>query len=177
MGEFFKPWWRKIGVVTLLMACTFMGLWIRSRHITDTLTFRIEESSTRQCLTTSQQGLKWTRRSGSGQYVVNPEFMNISWSSDDSQYAEDYRPLNDGWDIDWNWQYCGFQFGEYYLGSSSKLEHAADDMTPQLTLVFARLVLWNVPYWSIVIPLTPLSAFLLLSKPKKSTQKKNGEPI
>ena len=33
-----------------------------------------------------------------------------------------------------------------------------------------------VPYWSIIIPLTALSAFLLLTKPRKSTPKKITEP-
>jgi hypothetical protein len=35
----------------------------------------------------------------------------------------------------------------------------------------------GVPYWIITIPLTILSAFLLLSKPRPSTPKKTPEPI
>ena len=35
----------------------------------------------------------------------------------------------------------------------------------------------KIPYWSIVIPMTALSAFLLLSKPRKSTPKETTEPI
>ena len=35
---------------------------------------------------------------------------------------------------------------------------------------------WVIPYWSIVIPLTLLSAYLLLSKPHNSTPKKITEP-
>ena len=35
---------------------------------------------------------------------------------------------------------------------------------------------WKVPYWSVVIPLTLLSAFLLLTKPHQSTPKKCTEP-
>ena len=34
-----------------------------------------------------------------------------------------------------------------------------------------------VPYWSIVVPLTFLSAFLLLTKPRKSSPMKITEPI
>jgi len=36
---------------------------------------------------------------------------------------------------------------------------------------------WDMPYWSLVTPLTAISAFLLLSKPCKSTQKKLTDPI
>jgi len=35
MGEFFKGLRRRIGIVTLLMACVFMGGWIRSPHHCD----------------------------------------------------------------------------------------------------------------------------------------------
>ena len=33
MREFFKPWRRKIGVVTLVMACVLMAGWVRSEMI------------------------------------------------------------------------------------------------------------------------------------------------
>jgi len=35
---------------------------------------------------------------------------------------------------------------------------------------------WSVPCWSIVWPVTLLSAFLLFTKPRKWTPKKNTEP-
>jgi hypothetical protein len=35
MGDFFKPWRRRIGVVTLVMACAFMGWWVRSQFYYD----------------------------------------------------------------------------------------------------------------------------------------------
>jgi len=31
MAEFFRGWKRKVGVVTLILACLFMGGWLRSR--------------------------------------------------------------------------------------------------------------------------------------------------
>src|SRR4051812_21970080 len=39
MGEFFKGWRRKLGVVTLVMACGFIGPWVRSLYIMDTFAF------------------------------------------------------------------------------------------------------------------------------------------
>ena len=35
MGEFFKGWRRKVGVLTLVMACMFMAVWIRSSLVID----------------------------------------------------------------------------------------------------------------------------------------------
>ena len=35
MGDFFKPWRRKIGVVTLLMACVFAAGWVKSFSTVD----------------------------------------------------------------------------------------------------------------------------------------------
>jgi hypothetical protein len=36
MGQFFKGWRRKVGAVTLLTACMFMGAWFRSSVVADT---------------------------------------------------------------------------------------------------------------------------------------------
>jgi len=41
MGNFFHGWRRKTGVVTLIMACMFMGGWIRSLSETDVFTLPI----------------------------------------------------------------------------------------------------------------------------------------
>jgi hypothetical protein len=35
MGEFFKGWRRRVGVVTLVMACVFMAGWVRSQSFGD----------------------------------------------------------------------------------------------------------------------------------------------
>ena len=35
MGGYFKPWWRKMGVLTLVMACMFAAGWVRSIYVAD----------------------------------------------------------------------------------------------------------------------------------------------
>ena len=37
MGDFFKLWRRKIGLLTLVMACAFMVAWIRSTITYDSI--------------------------------------------------------------------------------------------------------------------------------------------
>jgi len=41
MGEFIKPWRRKFGVLTLMMACMFAAGWVRSLTLFDYITFPI----------------------------------------------------------------------------------------------------------------------------------------
>ena len=49
--------------------------------------------------------------------------------------------------VDWDWQWCGFGSGHVPSGA----------------------YLWVLPYWSIVVPLTLLSGYLLLSRPSLQT--------
>jgi len=42
MGESFKGWRRKIGVVTLVMACAFAAAWNRSRNTFERVRFDME---------------------------------------------------------------------------------------------------------------------------------------
>src|SRR6266700_4979357 len=39
MGDYFKPWRRKLGVVTLLLACVFVAGWVRSLSTFDSIAF------------------------------------------------------------------------------------------------------------------------------------------
>ena len=45
MGEFFKGWRRKAGVVTLVMALAFLGVWARSFRKVDNLVLAFGEIS------------------------------------------------------------------------------------------------------------------------------------
>ncbi len=99
MGEFFKGRKRKVGVVTLVMACLFMGGWVRSYSNCDSI-----RVSYNRCLA-SYEGV-------------------ISMNQ----------------------------------------------------IHFSPCTYWSFSYLYIVLPLTLLSAYLLLSKPRKSTQTKTAPP-
>jgi hypothetical protein len=72
---------------------------------------------------------------------------------------EEPHPLN-GDEADWNWRFIGFGSGtdKVAAGNSS---HAH--------------FFWTIRYWSIVIPLTIISLWLLLSQPRSSNQMKISE--
>ena len=64
--------------------------------------------------------------------------------------------------LNWRWKWRGFGF---YEGSIDDGDNGY------------WMNCLQIPYWSIVVSLTAVSAFLLISKPKTSTQKKTSEPV
>lgn len=118
MGDYFKPLRRKIGVVTLVVACMFAATWVRGFVRCDLFNLP------------NQLAIANDRKTLS---LVKPRRMPHGWGI--TNFSSQYRVWNG----------------------------------VELVPVFV------VPYWSIVITLTLLSAWLLLSKPRATTQKKNRE--
>ena len=113
MGDFFKPWRRKIGVLTLVMACFVAAGWVRSFVVEDNFGDII-----------SQNGVikKVEYRSTAGLIVLDNNGNVLSQTIDTSPTSWE-EPV------------------------------------------------WRIPYWWIVIPLTLLSAWLLLGKRRMAKQK------
>ena len=73
-------------------------------------------------------------------------------------------PPIDPWEsfkVDWKWDCAGFHFGSGTITRGTRK---------------LKCEQYIVPYWSIVVPLTLLSAYLLLTKPRLSTLKKIVAP-
>jgi len=130
MGEFFKGWRRKVGVVALVMACVAMGGWVRSFYVAESI---------------------FVTKNRSGFRVLSIEGTLHCQRFDDpnSYYPNVYQsyPLTQGQfvPVEWAW--------------TSKQYHIR-----------------QIPHWSIVLPLTLLSAYLLLVKPRVAKPKKAVEP-
>jgi len=161
MGDYFRGWRRKTGVVTLLMALVSVGGWVRSYALMDELWFTEDPSPTQIFIESCAGRLRLF-------YVAcNQEITggNIYfWRSGSFEPA--YRNFS-GWGnpiiFDWRWQFLGFDVGRGQ-------EETSPPSVSKVSFMF-------IPYWSIVIPLTLHSAYLLLSKPRKSTPTKITEPI
>ena len=122
MGEFFKGWRRKAGLVTLAMALLLTVAWMRSRFTYDAIAFDI--GSQQQLIISIEDSITW-------------------WSFPDE--------IDDG-----NWVSI----------SPSEWTEAADDFAEvQAKLGFRE---WIVPVWCMVLPLTLLSAWLILGKTRHS---------
>ena len=156
MGDYFKPLRRKIGVVTLLLACVFMAGWVRSQTIKDEFTINRIEGVFHH-LTSNCSRLAWktvTIRNPKTHRYISP-FYFARPADVDHLYRGRISP--EAWK--WRWQFWGFEFGRF----TSSLSH--DEK------------IYVVPYWSITVPLTLLSFWLLLLKPSKSTSNKFTDPI
>ena len=144
MGGFLKPWRRKIGVVTLLMACAIGAAWVRSLSVIDGISFAT--------------GIEMTES-----VVSAGGFVSLQTKCDretvQTTFERNTIPLPDGFDgfnhpaMKWRWRCCGFGVGEI----------------PAEVYDGAMITMRVIPYWSIVIPLTALSASLLLSKSRPAT--------
>ena len=152
MGTFFLGWRRNLGIVTLVMALMFTGGWIRSLSVDDSINFP-SGKSTFHTISSDQNDLIWMAWSG-------PDFVPDRFPG----FYESYVPLHSNNDPfggnhpERDWHAFGFRFAE----------------SPSDTLAFR---VWMVPYWSIVLPLTLLSAWLLLTKSRSSTLKEAVESI
>jgi len=161
MGEVLKGWRRKFGSVTLVMACVLMGGWMRSCLFQDTFTFTPQSGSQIQLVSASQHLLI-------AKIDVDPQSNYLSrqmrfWTS---------RRIDDlgGWlftsvgnkPIPKPMIYLGFRGHGFWI-NRDVYDWGGKPFS------FATL---HVPYWSIVVPLTFISLWLLLSKSRKSAQQK-----
>jgi len=152
MLEFFRGWKRKAGCVTLMVACVFMALWLRSLCLEDNI--QIPSTASSRKLFVSKDGtLAW--RAGRG---YASRIRPLRW------YSYQLRPETfEGLKCLRNDEWCVFNFSEY-----------VDDESVGGANKEYQLRIYSVAYWSIVLPLTAVSAWLLLSKPRV---KKVDSPI
>lgn len=139
MREFFRGWRRKVGVVALLLTCVFAAGWVRSHAVSDRIDFHIRNHY--QTVISLDAQLYWWRRrreSKSGYQFGRPLQTSRFLTETD-------RQQNDG-----RWE---------QHPATSRDDNGLRRI-PKGNL-FTEIV---IPYWSIVVPLTFLSAYLLLSK-------------
>ena len=157
MREFFKGWKRKIGCLTLVMACVATAGWVRSQHFSDFIKYRIGPQHW-LCISSNNDSfaLSLLKENQPGQFTFFRIFDSSPVQVDRSD--EEYLVF----------KFCGFKFG------------VDDGMAPSAGVRISNpptSYFCHAPYWSIVLPLTAFSAFLLLSKPLKSTLNKTDEPV
>lgn len=170
MGEFFKPWRRKFGALSLVMTLGLMAGWVRSLTHEDEIvvtifqcvnSFGSESGSVSlwswidpPVLTRSNQLFEWTSRKNQNDFSQtllpnSGERERISVVS-----IIDINPTKRSeMEMRTLWQLA--------LQTAGELGPFPNDTWTE------SLKRWTVPYWSIVTPLTLLSTWLLLSKPRQ----------
>ncbi|MBC8116025.1 MAG: hypothetical protein H7062_16685 [Candidatus Saccharimonas sp.] len=149
MGEFFKGWRRKAGLVTLAMALLFTIALMRSYVVSDT--FYVSSGQTLHQLTSFAGALTWTRSGG------EDETVPIQWQT--NQISETF-PSPWGWHgrevkYEWQWRGAGFSIGAFSYDAGGYAS-------------WLRVDVLTISYSSLVLPLTLLSAWLILGKPQKA---------
>jgi hypothetical protein len=148
MKEFFNGWRRKAGCSLLLVACVFTTGWIRSQRRFDLLFIPVGNAT--YGFVSGAGAIDflrfWEPESQDELYFLSGDLMseNGSWL-DETGYI---NPWSSSHQIKWRLDWHGFRVGVSHIGN----RHDTDCV---------------LPYWSIAIPLTLISAYLILWKPRK----------
>lgn len=151
MKDFFYGMRRKAGVTTLVLACVFMGGWMRSRWYFDRLELPNGKPHNNYVVLLSchsQIGLV----TSSAQSEPTDKIVT-SWRFQSEALGDDlWNGLPKQLETDHSIERFGFRYGK--------------NSVTQLGTMFS-LRLYMLPYWSIVLPLTLLAGYLILWKPRK----------
>lgn len=168
MWEFFRGWRRKVGMVTLVMACLFMAGWLRSRCVIDRFFFSQRHSM--HAMFSMDGVVSWKRLTPfrddlSAGWSERPKWISSELTENS---LNNYKFYWDDGDIHWHWQWSGFDFGAASFETLSQV--------PGNSNWIRREEIWQIPYWAITMPLALISLWLLLSKPRKTILTKLSEP-
>lgn len=149
MRESFKSWKRKVGIVTLLLACIFCAGWIRGFFVEDvwqpptgTLERGIRTDASQHIFRSSAFGIVWEKFEGRNDTKFG---WQSGWGTAPASPIDEMDNKAIG-DIRWRWRWAGFDFRD----------------SQRNDILHRRR---KIPYWPIVLPLTLLSGYLLLGKP------------
>lgn len=153
MWSHFKPLRTKFGVVTLVLSCLFLAGWVRGRWFVDRIQFWSDDR-TQYCYFSCPIGLGSQRI----EITEGPKSRRVGIRSLSMDYflvehIESFFVFKLKDEFQWEW--AGFRSGEYKSYT-----------VPPAPAHVEEIQIWIVPYWSIVMPLTLLSAWLVLSRPR-----------
>ena len=159
MRDFFHGWRRKAGCVTLVMACVLMVIWYRSYIVTDDIGYAFQDE---YVLASKGGELCWLRIFNPGRSAADPLDEETSspslWETVWWETAV-FKPMSTVPDHKYLTKYevLGIEISvsDQYRWISN---HLAESV---------RVSLWRVPLLMLVIPLTLLSAYLIVWKPQK----------
>ncbi|MDB5347162.1 MAG: hypothetical protein JWP89_5539 [Schlesneria sp.] len=152
MREFFHGWRRKAGCVALVIALAMFELWMRSGLIEDR--FLWNTNGLCHLFNSESGGVSWTAYNSWKTTTKGSFFGDTWWQSKviDADMCHGWWQYKNECETHWEIQSLGFCFG-----SATKTWPGND----------TRADYWLIPYWSLIIPLTLLSAYLILWKPRK----------
>ena len=145
MQEFFHGWRPKVGCVTLAIACVFLTGWVRSLTELDIIV-RLNPHTTFVVLSANGT-LSWETMWP----ITTPRPSR--W-----MFRHQADSTNETFDVPLGFLGLGFDFRDQSMIQT--MPGSAPSILQSKT--------WQAPYWSLVIPLTAISVWLLLSKSRQS---------
>lgn len=162
MRGFFRGWKQKVGLLTLVIACALSVEWARSFTICDGVAVTFYRS--RYSARSYRQQILWDHHSIATGQLYHPFFNHFSVEIATAQHLDPFSSLRER---DWCWI-----AGDFYIAHGWGMAgHPSNFVPTPGPPVRYSLLIAQTPFWSIVLPLTLLSAWLLLSKPRKSKPK------
>lgn len=151
MRDVFNGWRRKVGCTALVMACALMVGWMRSYYYVDVITLNSGRRTSDQFQSASGYLVCWSRRTVVGDFADYPLLQGL-WGqkNDGTSFGTDVTGISN---MNWSIRSSG-------LGVCQVAPEGNPD--GQCRLCF-------VAYSYVVVPLTLLSAFLLVWKPRQRT--------
>ncbi|MDB5346989.1 MAG: hypothetical protein JWP89_5366 [Schlesneria sp.] len=150
MYTFFHGWRRKAGVVTLVMAIALMAMWLRSYLFNDEVSFPCGQST---CFVSSIHA-----RLSLGRQTPSHSSDRVKWR------AFNLSRIN----VTDTQESCDLQICRRWGG----FRHESGTLKYERSRI--EIEQWTIPYWSIAVPLTLLSAYLIVWMPRKAT---NTDPV
>ena len=151
MREFFHDWRRKVGCGALVLACALAGMWVRSFRNNDEINIwsgHLQVDS----LNSSPMGLCWMTKQHLPPNVpmLSGRFGWIAFQSFRNDVCDPFR-----------WSTASEHNQWFGFNSATATINPPDrgDLTIRI-----------IPYWSVVLLLTILSAYLLLCKPRPKVE-------
>lgn len=153
MREFFRGWRRKTGLATLAMACMLTIGLMRSYMVIDSL--YASRGRTLHELTARAGSLTWLRHS------EEDDVVPIQWQSTHFLGPNVRFSYWDGIqeEIEWQRNWVGFSAGTFHVDAGG---HS----------MLLRVEVLSICYWPIILLLTLLSMYLLLTQPRPAKSAK-----
>lgn len=137
------------GAAILVIACVLAALWVRSRDTTDYVYF-CPNRKVIHFFISNNRGLSWETQRDTSQGAPVWDFELYEYHSDQLR-DEDGEAFFQAGTTKSRYEFAGFCIGRVAGGSPD---------------IWYECSLWQIPHWFIVMPLTLLSAHLLLMKPR-----------
>ena len=149
----FDGWRRRIGTLSLLLALLFGTAWLLTRAFAFEIFVNCKDQ-TRHDFTISRYGIAWMSELRDSRF--NLATGAIPWIIPSNSFPDPAENMES--EANWQVDFLGFR--------SANNEDIVPETKPWMRARPLRIGVWVIPYWSIVFPLTLLSAWLLLGKPR-----------